>query len=147
MSAHPVSQTCCPSSSGEAWSRDVQTQPSPCCIKSETDTSWHPPRTSRQWREFSPALTHTITYSTRQIPWYSGINSTPARLWNALPNTVALAVSPVAWRLPASSEPGAPPDPKLNCPQPRAPPPTISHCYLSLSTFFSPSCTPLLLTH
>ena len=78
MTAHPVSQTCCPSSSGEAWSRDVQTQPSPCCIKSEMDTSWHPLRTSRQWREFSPALTHTTTYSTRQIPWYSGSHSTRA---------------------------------------------------------------------
>ena len=76
MTTNPVSQTCCPSSSSEAWSRDMQTQPSPCCIRSETDTSWHLPRTSRQWREFSPALTHIITYSTRQIPWYSGIHST-----------------------------------------------------------------------
>ena len=121
MTANPVSQTCCPSSSSEAWSRDMQTQPSPCCIRSETDTSWHLPRTSRQWREFSPALTHIITYSTRQIPWYSGIHSTRTSYDFG---TCFLTPWPRLCRqcLPASSEPSAPPDPRLICPPAKSTP-------------------------
>ena len=63
MRAHPASQTCCSSSSGEAWSRDVQTQPSPCCIRSETDIpdiSHAPHANDGNSRQRSPTSLHPI---------------------------------------------------------------------------------------